>query len=315
MGIMNMMILKGHPTSDGAGVKLYRVFANDTTELTDPFLLLDHFGSDNPDDYIRGFPWHPHRGIETVTYMLDGEVEHEDSLGNKGVIGQGDIQWMSAGSGIIHQEMPKASRLMQGFQLWVNMPKKKKMIQPEYRGITKDMIPIIKKDGHIIKVISGKYGGMTGPVKDLVIDVEYLDIGLEKGKKFSYDIKHGHTMFCYVFEGSGVFRSKEQSKELSKGNLILIRDGEDEGSEKSLPKGSSRLSLKRSSKLWSESSLTVQAGAGIRFILVSGKPLKEPIAWGGPIVMNTDEELRDAFREIGQGTFVKNQKNLHRKSE
>lgn len=271
---MENIILKGHSTRDGAGVKLFRVFANDTVELTDPFLLLDHFGSDNPSDYIKGFPWHPHRGIETVTYMLDGEVEHEDNLGNKGVIGPGDIQWMSAGSGIIHQEMPKASRLMQGFQLWVNMPKTKKMIQPEYRGITKDMIPIIKKDGHTIKVISGRYENKIGPVKDLVIDVEYFDIELEKGKTFNYDIKEGYTTLCYVFEGDGSF----QSTALSVGNLFLIKDGV---------------------------SLNVQAKTRLKFILVSGKPLKEPIAWGGPIVMNTRAELETAFREIDAGTFIK----------
>jgi hypothetical protein len=279
-------ILKGHSTIDGAGVKLYRVFANDTVELTDPFLLLDHFGSDNPNDYIKGFPWHPHRGIETVTYMLDGEVEHEDSLGNKGVIGQGDIQWMSAGSGIIHQEMPKASGLMQGFQLWVNMPKSKKMIQPEYRGITKDMIPIIKKDGHIIKIISGKYANKTGPVKDLVIDVDYLDVQLEKEKTFNYDIKKGYTTFCYVFEGSGIFQHSGKL-ELSKGQLILIKDDKSTGLEKS------------------KNSLEIKAKTALKFILVSGNPLNEPIAWGGPIVMNTHAELETAFKEIRQGTFVK----------
>jgi redox-sensitive bicupin YhaK (pirin superfamily) len=271
---MDKIILKGQSTQDGAGVKLFRVFANNTTELTDPFLLLDHFGSDNPKDYINGFPWHPHRGIETVTYMLDGEVEHQDNLGHKGIIGPGDIQWMSAGSGIIHQEMPKGKGLMQGFQLWVNMPKSKKMILPEYRGITKDMIPVIKKDGAVIKVISGKYEKEIGPAKHLVIDIDYLDVTLEEDKSFIYNIKKGYTSFCYVFEGKGNF----ESTELSKGQLILIKEGE---------------------------SIKVSAKTNLRFILVSGKPLKEPIAWGGPIVMNTEEELQKAFSELREGTFIK----------
>ncbi|MGV8171416.1 MAG: pirin family protein [Candidatus Woesearchaeota archaeon] len=271
---MKKTVLKGYSTSDGAGVKLYRVFANDTVELTDPFLLLDNFGSDNLSDYIKGFPWHPHRGIETVTYMLDGAVEHEDSLGNKGIIGPGDIQWMSAGSGIIHQEMPQVSKKLEGFQLWVNMPKAKKMMTPKYRGIIRDSIPVIEKDGVTVKVISGKYGGKTGPVKDLVIDVEYFDIYLEKNMRFHHDINFGYTLLCYVYEGVGIF----EDVELQKGSLILIRDGK---------------------------SLDVHAKSKLKYIMFSGLPLKERVAWGGPIVMNTEEELAAAFKEIRQGTFIK----------
>ncbi|MGV8169259.1 MAG: pirin family protein [Candidatus Nanoarchaeia archaeon] len=271
---MEKVILKGQSTYDGAGVKLYRVFANNTAELTDPFLLLDHFGSDNPKDYVKGFPWHPHRGIETVTYMLNGEVEHQDNMGNKGVIGPGDIQWMSAGSGIIHQEMPKGTGLMQGFQLWVNMPKNKKMIAPEYRGITQDMVPLIKKEGIMIKVISGIYEDKVGPAKHLVIDVDYLDIELKEGKSFEYNIKKSYTTFCYIYEGEGVF----ESTDVDKGKALLIKNG---------------------------NSLKVLAKTNLKFILVSGKPLEEPIAWGGPIVMNTEEELRTAFQEIREGTFIK----------
>ena len=272
---MEKIILKGHSTIDGAGVKLFRVFANDSTALTDPFLLLDNFGSDRPEDYIRGFPWHPHRGIETVTYMLEGKVEHEDSIGNKGVINSGDIQWMTAGSGILHQEMPKAQKgMMQGMQLWVNLPSENKMMAPRYRGITSQEIPVTKTDGIEIRIISGSYANKKGPVKDLIVDVDYFDVLMDKGKTITYDIKKDFTTFCYLIEGKGDFEGSIVEKK----ELILFKDIE---------------------------KLAVKANENLRFILVSGKPIKEPIAWGGPIVMNTQEELRIAFNELDQGTFIK----------
>ena len=195
-------ILNRRPTLEGAGVKLKRVLGNDDDSTLDPFLLLDHFASDNPEDYIKGFPWHPHRGMETVTYMWTGEVEHGDSIGNKGVIRSGDVQWMTAGSGIIHQEMPlKNNGLMQGFQLWVNLPSKKKMIDPKYRGIAKEQIPMVQKDGKKIRVIAGKFDGTQGPVRDLVIDIEYFDVEIAPGKTFEHGTNKDDTVFAYVVEG------------------------------------------------------------------------------------------------------------------
>ncbi len=272
---MEKIILTGHSTIDGAGVKIFRVFANDSAKLTDPFLLLDNFGSDKPEDYIRGFPWHPHRGIETVTYMLEGKVEHEDSIGNKGIISSGDIQWMTAGSGILHQEMPKAQKgMMQGMQLWVNLSSGNKMTSPKYRGITSKEIPVIKMDGVEVKVISGTYGNKKGPVKDLNVDVEYFDVSLDKGMTIAFGIKKDYTTFCYLVEGKGDF----EDSILEKRQLILFKD---------------------------VANLAVKAKENLRFMLVSGMPINEPIAWGGPIVMNTQEELRIAFNELDRGTFIK----------
>jgi quercetin 2,3-dioxygenase len=276
-------ILNGHHTIDGAGVKLFRVFANETAELTDPFLLLDNFGSSNPDDYILGFPWHPHRGIETVTYVLKGEVEHGDNMGNGGVIGPGDIQWMSAGSGIIHQEMPKGLNGMSGFQLWVNMPAKKKMISPKYRGIKNNEIKIVKKEGLEVKVIAGEYEGTKGPVTDLIIDVTYLDITLDKNQQFNFAPKKDYTAIFYVVEGNGTFSTVK----VNKNQLILFRDVDN---------------------------IVISSDVKLRFILVSGKPLKEKIAWGGPIVMNTEEELQQAFKELKDGTFIKSVKAKSQKN-
>lgn len=272
---MKKTILTGHSTIDGAGVKLFRVFANDTTRLTDPFLLLDNFGSDRPEDYIRGFPWHPHRGIETVTYMLNGKVEHGDSIGNKGVIDSGDIQWMTAGSGILHQEMPQAQKdMLQGMQLWVNLPSENKMMEPRYRGITREEVPVIKKDGSEIRIISGSFADKKGPVKDLVVDVDYFDVFMDKGKEITFDLKKDYTTFCYLIEGKGDFEGSIVEKK----QLILFKE---------------------------TTSLAVKATESLRFILVSGMPINEPIAWGGPIVMNTQEELRIAFDELDRGTFIK----------
>jgi redox-sensitive bicupin YhaK (pirin superfamily) len=272
---MKKLILQGHSTYDGAGVKLRRIFANDDTKHTDPFLLLDHFGSDNPADYVKGFPWHPHRGIETVTYMLGGTVEHGDSVGNAGTIGPGDIQWMTAGGGVFHQEMPKPSKgMMHGLQLWVNLPAKNKMMAPRYRGILEKEVPVVKIPEGEVRVIAGVYENVTGPVQELVVDVEYLDIRLKKGMSLSHEAKKGYTSFCYLIEGTGVF----DDTKLEKAQLILFTEA---------------------------GSIAVKAIEDIHYIFVTGKQLNEPIAWGGPIVMNTRQELEKAFRELDEGTFIK----------
>ena len=276
-------IIRSKPTLEGAGVKLKRVFSHNEIDLLDPFLLLDHFGSDNPDDYMAGFPWHPHRGIETITYMLKGKVEHGDSLGNSGVIESGDVQWMTAGSGIIHQEMPKNTNgLMQGFQLWANLPRNQKMMNPRYRDIKKDMIPeIVINDKIVIKIVSGKINDVEGPVKDIVINPTYLDITMEPNSVFQHSLPKNHTAFSYIFEGEAYF---DETKDLlvSKEHLVIFDSGE-----------MVNISTKQSSA---------------RFLLVSGKPLKEPIVWYGPIVMNTQDEIRIAFEEYRNGTFIKSSK-------
>jgi quercetin 2,3-dioxygenase len=272
---MKRTILQGRSTHDGAGVKLMRIFANDDTKLTDPFLLLDHFGSDNPDDYIKGFPWHPHRGIETVTYMLGGTVEHGDSIGNSGTIGPGDIQWMTAGSGVIHQEMPKATKgMMHGLQLWVNLPKKNKMMEPRYRGILENEVPVVKVDGGEVRVIAGAYNTVKGPVRELIVDVEYLDIRLKKGTSISHEAKKECASFCYIIEGKGGF----DDAEMEKASLILFAEA---------------------------GRIAVKAVEDIHYIFVAGKQLHEPIAWGGPIVMNTRQELEIAYKELEEDTFIK----------
>ncbi len=271
-------ILERRLTLEGAGVKLRRVLGNDDESTLDPFLLLDHFGTENPKDYIKGFPWHPHRGMETVTYMWTGEVEHGDSMGNKGVIKSGDVQWMTAGSGIIHQEMPqKYKGLMQGFQLWVNLPAKKKMIDPKYRGITKDQIPIIKKDGQTIKVIAGKIDGVEGPVRDLSTETEYFDVELAAGKEFQHLTHKKLTVFSYIINGS----VEVDDQKIKNGQCaVFSRDD----------------------------SVKISSLSGTRFLFVAGEPLNEPVAWRGPIVMNTEEELDKAFEELEEGTFIKSHK-------
>jgi redox-sensitive bicupin YhaK (pirin superfamily) len=273
-------ILNRRLTLEGAGVKLKRVLGNDDDSTLDPFLLLDHFGSGNPQDYIKGFPWHPHRGMETVTYMWTGEVEHGDSMGNKGVIKSGDIQWMTAGSGIIHQEMPqKYDGLLQGFQLWVNLPAKKKMVDPKYRGIVKEQIPTVQKDGVKIKVIAGKVDGTQGPVRDLAIDIEYFDVKLASGKTFEHTTTKEDTVFAYIVEGS----AEVHGKTITQGQCIVFGEGD-----------FAKISSKNIS----------------RFLFVSGEPLNEPVAWRGPIVMNTQEELDRAFDELDAGTFIKTKNSL-----
>jgi quercetin 2,3-dioxygenase len=274
---------KGTPTYEGAGVLLKRVFANSEASTMDPFLLLDHFGSDNPDDYLAGFPWHPHRGIETVTYMIDGEVEHGDSLSNHGVIGSGDIQWMTAGSGIIHQEMPQPFHgTMRGFQLWVNLPARDKMMRPRYRDISGERIPEIVQDGIGIKVIAGEIGGVKGIVEDVVVDIQYLDIALPPDSSIELPLPDGHTAFAYVMEGEGYF-DQTRSVAVDRFNFVLFDRG-------------------------SGVFLATREGP-LRLILVSGMPLGEPIAWRGPIVMNTEKELDLAFREYREGNFIKQNAN------
>ena len=273
-------ILERRLTLEGAGVKLRRVLGNDDDSTLDPFLLLDHFGSENPKDYIKGFPWHPHRGMETVTYMWTGEVEHGDSMGNKGVIKSGDVQWMTAGSGIIHQEMPqKYDGLMQGFQLWVNLPAKKKMTDPKYRGITKDQIPAIEKDGQTIKVIAGKIMGIEGPVRDLSTEIEYFDVELAAGKEFQHLTHKNLTIFIYIINGS----VEVHDQKIKSGQCAVFSQGD---------------------------SVNISSLNGARFLFVAGEPLNEPIAWRGPIVMNTEEELDKAFEELDEGTFIKSHKPI-----
>ena len=273
-------IFTERPVVEGAGVNLKRVFATAEIPQFDPFLMLDHFGSSDPDDYTAGFPWHPHRGIETVTYMIEGEVEHGDSLGNSGVIKSGDIQWMTAGSGIIHQEMPKAyPGTMKGLQLWVNLPRAEKMTEPRYRDLTAGSIPVINpSQGISVKIISGSYNGTPGAAQDIAGNPDYFDITIDPGVSFEYHILPELNALAFVLEGKGMFDNADGK--CAEGQCALFGTGD-------------KISVK-------------PAGAEkLRFILASGKPLNEPIAWGGPIVMNTQEELRTAFDELDKGTFIK----------
>ncbi len=274
-------IVISKPTLEGAGVHLKRVFGFSDVTLFDPFLLLDDFRSDNPEHYLKGFPWHPHRGIETITYMLTGDVEHGDSMGNKGVISSGDTQWMTAGSGIIHQEMPKGGPdgRMEGFQLWANLPRSRKMMAPRYRDIKNRQVPeVVLENGVKIKVICGRVGDKQGPVKDIVIDPEYLDVTMPAKSEFNHETKRGHTVFAYVIEGKARF-DKRKGAFMGNGTLCLFDDG--------------------------DHILVSTEGDAARFLLISGRPIKEPVAWYGPIVMNTDEELATAFEEYRNGTFIK----------
>ncbi len=274
------MVMKSQPTMEGAGVRLKRVFGYRETELMDPFLLLDHFGSENPEDYMKGFPSHPHRGIETITYMIEGKMLHEDSLGNSGTIENGDVQWMTAGSGIIHQEMPNRSNgMMMGFQLWANLPSSNKMMHPRYQDVKESEIPeVVTESGAKVRIICGKIDGTCGPVTEIVTDPEYMDVTIPAGKEFTHSVKKGHTVFAFVFEGNGYF--DEGKERLVKSNhLVLFEDG--------------------------EQIVAKAEGEQLRFLLVSGMPIGEPIAWYGPIVMNNKEELDEAFREYREGTFIK----------
>ncbi|MBD3870870.1 MAG: pirin family protein [Acidobacteria bacterium] len=276
------LLLTGNPTVEGAGVRLNRVFGYPEVPKFDPFLLLDDFGSDNPEDYLAGFPWHPHRGIETVTYMLSGEVEHGDSLGNEGVISTGDVQWMTAGSGIVHQEMPRrVEGRLRGFQLWTNLPAASKMMEPRYRDVPADSIPEVSPhEGLKIKIIAGEVVGVRGPVQDVVVEPEYFDITLEPGADLEHPTPPGHTVFAYAVNGRGKV-GPNGTHTLDRGQLALFTEG--------------------------DSVLIRASDVPFRFLLVSGKPLGEPVAWSGPIVMNTREELATAFREYQDGTFIKTQ--------
>jgi redox-sensitive bicupin YhaK (pirin superfamily) len=292
-------IVTSKPTIEGAGVHLRRAFGfGDTTEF-DPFLLLDDFRNDRPDDYRAGFPWHPHRGIETITYVLAGNVEHGDSLGNRGNLGAGDVQWMTAGRGILHQEMPQgdAQGRMHGFQLWANLPSSLKMTAPRYQDIKAAEIPeIVDDDGTIVRVVCGDFWGRRGPVEGVAADPRYLDISVPAGKRKTLPVELERHAFAYVFEGSGSFRTASQpfgilTEKSDGGNDILVRE----------QTGNRSLVL-----FDSGDEVTVQAGdQGIRFLLVSGKPIEEPVAWYGPIVMNTQAELQQAFAELRSGTFIK----------
>ena len=296
-------VLKSKPTVEGAGVHLQRGFGFSQVPMFDPFLLLDDFRSDVPEHYTMGFPWHPHRGIETITYVLRGDVEHGDSMGNEGIISTGDVQWMTAGNGIIHQEMPKgdSNGRMYGFQLWANLPKSHKMMEPRYRDVRSEQIPeVLLENGTKIKVICGKVADNEGPVRDIITDPEYLDITVPPGATFTHATKRGHTVFAYVIDGKGYFckEKKPFSYEIqgvnyfdmqtdpfvSNRTLVLFEDGD-------------------------EVAVSTEADA-VRFLLISGKPIGEPVAWYGPIVMNTQDELRIAFEEYRNGTFVKHQRKL-----
>jgi len=289
---------KSVATADGAGVKLRRAFGFHQIPQLDPFLLLDAFRSDDPGDYVRGFPWHPHRGMETITYILDGDVEHKDILGNGGVISAGDAQWMTAGSGIVHQEMPKGDRKgrMWGFQLWVNLPAKLKMTDPRYRGIAAREIPEVKTaDGARVRVLCGEVAGVRGPVRDVAADPEFLDVSLPAATTFRHATALGRTVFAYVVEGEALFDPERDpySRE-------LVADGWFE-TERSCLFGADSLVLYGPGR----DVVVTSEARPVRFLLVSGKPIGEPIAWYGPVVMNTQAELKLAFEEFEKGTFVK----------
>jgi redox-sensitive bicupin YhaK (pirin superfamily) len=295
-------VVKAHPTIEGAGVHLHRAIGLGLPDEYDPFLLLDDFRSDTPNEYGPGFPWHPHRGMETITYVLRGEVEHRDSLGNRGVISAGALQWMSAGSGIIHQEMPKGDEqgAMYGFQLWANLPAANKMSEPRYREIAPADIPEVQEaSGATIKIVAGVVDGVTGPVRDVVTNPEYLDVTVPAGATFTRATPRGHTVFAYVIGGRAAFNhqedpfsyeaqgdtyfDQERDRLIGDRHLVAFADGD---------------------------AVVVTAGPeGLRFLLVSGKPIGEPIAWRGPIVMNTQEELRVAFEELDKDAFIKTRRS------
>ena len=291
-------LVKAKPTLEGAGVHLRRAFGFGDPSEFDPFLLLDDLSNDRPEDYLAGFPWHPHRGIETITYVLAGNVEHGDSIGNSGIISAGDIQWMTAGSGIIHQEMPKGDQQgrVHGFQLWANLPASLKMTPPRYQEVKSLDIPeVTDDDGTHVRVVCGSFWGMSGPVDGIAADPVYIDVSVQPGKRKTIPVETKRHAFAYVFEGSGKFSDASDPLAVpTEGAGWLDSNPSAEADNRSL------ILFDRGDEV------TVQAGEeGIRFLLVSGRPLKEPVAWYGPIVMNTQEELRAAFKELNQGTFLK----------
>lgn len=271
-------IVTGRHAVDGAGVRLVRVFGHDDVKDFDPFLMLDAFDSVNPDDYIKGFPWHPHRGIETITYLISGNIEHSDSLGNNGSILDGDCQWMTAGSGIIHQEMPKGADRMFGAQLWLNMPAKDKMAPPHYGDILKENIPVVDDGDAKVHVISGIINGIKGPMEGSYVKPSYFDVEIKPNGAWSFDTDYESTLFIYIVQGEGSF-DQDSDEVVSEKHAVLFNNG---------------------NKFWAKAS-----EQGMRFLFLLGKPLKEPIAWGGPIVMNTNEELNQAFRELDNNTFIR----------
>jgi redox-sensitive bicupin YhaK (pirin superfamily) len=292
-------IVESKPTLEGAGVKLRRAFGFGDTGDYDPFLLLDDFRNDRPDDYLKGFPWHPHRGIETITYVLAGEVDHGDSLGNRGTLGAGDVQWMTAGRGIMHQEMPKgdARGRMHGFQLWSNLPSSLKMTAPRYQDIKSgEILELTEDDGSHIRVVCGDYKGKCGPVEGVAADPRYLDIYVPPGKRKTLPVETERHAFAYVFEGSGTFRDSSEA-------FGVLTEKAIDGQEVRVRERTGNRSLVLFDR---GDEVTVQAGdEGIRFLLVSGKPLEEPVAWYGPIVMNTQAEIQQAVSELRSGRFIK----------
>jgi quercetin 2,3-dioxygenase len=296
-------ILHTKPHVEGAGVKLQRAFGfGDTTEF-DPFLLFDDFRNENPADYRAGFPWHPHRGIETITYVLAGQVEHGDSLGNRGNLGAGDVQWMTAGSGILHQEMPQgdAHGRMHGFQLWANLPSSLKMTAPRYQDVVaKDIPEVVDDDGTRVRVICGDFGGKTGPIDGVAAEPRYLDVSVPPGRRKRLAVDTSRHAFAYVFAGSGTFRDASAPRSVQTDHVRMP-----DLAESAAPGGDE--AANRSLVLFDTGDeVVVQAGdEGIRFLLVSGKPLEEPVAWYGPIVMNTREQLQQAIAELRDGTFIK----------
>ena len=291
-------VVQATPTIEGAGVKLRRAFGFGTTQDYDPFLLLDDFRNEREEDYLAGFPWHPHRGIETITYVLAGSVDHGDSMGNSGTITTGDVQWMTAGRGIIHQEMPhgEAGGRMHGFQLWANLPSSLKMTAPRYQGVTSGEIPeVTDDDGTRVKVICGSFWGARGPIDQVAAEPQYLDVWVPPEKSKTLPLETTRNAFAYVFAGSGTFRDASTPR------AVLTEQA-------AAPDAPAVYDADNHSLILFDrgDAITVQAGPeGIRFLLVSGKPIEEPVAWYGPIVMNTQEELRQAVAELQTGTFIK----------
>ena len=318
-------IIHTKPHVEGAGVKLQRAFGFGDTSEFDPFLLFDDFRNENPDDYRAGFPWHPHRGIETITYVLAGQVEHGDSLGNRGNLGAGDVQWMTAGSGILHQEMPQgdAHGRMHGFQLWANLPASLKMTAPRYQDVVaKDIPEVVDDDGTRVRVICGDFWGKRGPIEGVAADPRYVDISVPPGRRKRLAVDTSRHAFAYVFAGSGTFRDASEPREVrtdavsaeNVGSGSNVESASNAGSGSNVGSGFSRIASQqiddarnRSLVLFdSGDEVVVQAGdEGIRFLLVSGKPLEEPVAWYGPIVMNTREQLQQAMADLRDGTFIK----------
>ena len=296
-------VIESTPTMEGAGVKLRRAFGFGETSEFDPFLLLDDFRNDNPEDYLKGFPWHPHRGIETITYVLAGTVAHGDSLGNRGSLGAGDIQWMTAGRGILHQEMPKGDTQgrMHGFQLWGNLPASMKMTPPRYQDVPGTAVPeVTDDDGTKVRIVCGDFWGKRGPVDGVAADPQYLDVWVPPGVRKTLPVETSRHAFAYVFEGAGQFRDASDPRGIQTERVGPGGEATDAAAVKTTIGNRSLILFDRGD------AVTVRAGdAGVRFLMVSGKPIQEPVAWYGPIVMNTEEELRQAYAELRDGTFIK----------